>query len=547
MEAGKQFKWLIANPFMYSILGFVSSIFVDTAFSWARMFIALGISVIISIAVGIWAATSRRAEAIILPIVDVLQTLPILAFFPVVIYVVVVTLPGYIGINAAVIFLIVTSMIWNIIFGVYESIKTLPSSFIEMSKIYGMGGFDRVTKIYIPASSSRIVGQSILSWSIGLFYLVTSEIFSTGSSIYSVKYGIGVALLNLGLSNNLFNYLIAILIFIGFVIATRFLFFMPLEKRFNFNSKGENKRGGFVNALINNPIPKAFKYVIESGARSIHVERRELLTNPVGSYREPRVQPSGVNRLRRLAGRYAYYSAVIIILAIALALLITEPTIRSYESLVLLSLAASFVRVWVAFLLVLAVSIFISIYIVFKSKSISKYMLLFQILSSIPATIILPLIIRGFIGFPYHAEAVAFVVFAISGIWYLIFSIIATGRALPAYINDIVKVFHVNKGDARSKIYIKALMPGIITGGITAIAAEWNASIVAEMFTTTAIGSGQVLTSVKIGIGKLLDVSLANGNVTLMVIALINLTVMIIIINKFLWRKAYKNTEKIYW
>lgn len=532
---------------MYSVLGFVSSIFVDTAFSWARMFLSLGISVIISIAIGIWAATSRRVEAIVLPIVDILQTLPILAFFPFVIYLVVATLPGYIGINAAVIFLIVTSMVWNIIFGVYESIKTLPSSFIEMSKVYGMGRFDRLTKIYIPASSSRIVGQSILSWSIGLFYLVTSEIFSTGSSVYSVKYGIGVALLNLGLSNNLVNYLIAILIFIGFVVATRFLFFLPLERRFNFNNRGENKRGGIVNAIINNPVPKAFKYVIKSGARNVHFEKPEFLTNPPGSYSTSGISISRSNRIRRLFDRYAYYSAIIILIAMALLLLVTDPTIRSYESLVLISLAASFIRVWFAFIIVLIISIFISIYIVFKSRSISRYILLFQILSSIPATIILPIIIKVFIGFPYHAEVVAFVVFAISGIWYLIFSIIATGRSLPTYINDIVKVFHVSKRDARRKIYIKALMPGIITGGITAIAAEWNASIVAEMFTTTAIGSGQVLTSVKVGIGKLLDISLANGNITLMVIALINLTVMIIIINKFLWRKAYRNTEKIYW
>ena len=87
------------------------------------MLIALFLSIVISLFVGIYAATNKTAERIIIPIWDIFQTLPILAFFPFVIFVVVATLPGYIGINAAVIFLIVTSMIWNITFGVYESVK----------------------------------------------------------------------------------------------------------------------------------------------------------------------------------------------------------------------------------------------------------------------------------------------------------------------------------------------------------------------------------------------------------------------------------------
>jgi NitT/TauT family transport system permease protein len=99
-------------------LGLLAKFIVDAGYSWVRMFIALGLSIAVSIVVGTWAATSTRAEKIILPITDILQTVPILAFFPLVLAIFVVYLPGYIGINAAVIFLIITSMLWNIIFGV---------------------------------------------------------------------------------------------------------------------------------------------------------------------------------------------------------------------------------------------------------------------------------------------------------------------------------------------------------------------------------------------------------------------------------------------
>ena len=192
---------------MQPFLSFIVSIIVDTSFSWGRMLIALFLSVVISLFVGIFAATNKTAERIIIPIWDIFQTLPILAFFPFVIFVVVATLPGYIGINAAVIFLIVTSMVWNITFGVYEAVKTIPDEFFEIGRIFNLSPLERLKKILIPASMTKVIEQSALSWSIGLFYLVTSEIFSTGNAAYTVKYGIGVALTNLAFSGNFWYYL----------------------------------------------------------------------------------------------------------------------------------------------------------------------------------------------------------------------------------------------------------------------------------------------------------------------------------------------------
>ena len=239
---------------MQPFLSFIVSIIVDTSFSWGRMLIALFLSVVISLFVGIFAATNKTAERIIIPIWDIFQTLPILAFFPFVIFVVVATLPGYIGINAAVIFLIVTSMVWNITFGVYEAVKTIPDEFFEIGRIFNLSPLERLRKILIPASMTKVIEQSALSWSIGLFYLVTSEIFSTGNAAYTVKYGIGVALTNLAFSGNFGYYLVGIGVFIGFVIATRFLLFGYLKKRFQgytINEKRavhETKRSTLVRA-----------------------------------------------------------------------------------------------------------------------------------------------------------------------------------------------------------------------------------------------------------------------------------------------------------
>lgn len=131
----------------------------------------------------------------------------------------------------------------------------------------------------------------------------------------------------------------------------------------------------------------------------------------------------------------------------------------------------------------------------------------------------------------------------------MIFSVLASSKTFNKEISEVQSVFGIKGFNAFKKIYIKAIMPGIITGAVTGIAAEWNASIVAEYFTKSGINGTQVVTQVNMGIGKLLDTALSSGphgNMLLMSIALINLTVMIILINTFLWKKLYKKVADIY-
>jgi NitT/TauT family transport system permease protein len=234
--------------------------------------------------------------------------------------------------------------------------------------------------------------------------------------------------------------------------------------------------------------------------------------------------------------------AAIAILAVCMLYLYRSliPTYAGYEYTVLISLMATLARVWLAFAVILAVSLPVGIYLIFMSKRSGFYLTLFQIIASIPATILLPLIAISLKNAPLHNELVAFIVFFLSGIWYMVFSIVSNKNTISSTVNEVRNIFGVKGKTAWKDIYIKAILPGLITGGITAVAAEWNASIVAERFTTTAVGNGNVITSVGIGMGKLLDVSLSNGNITLMVLALINLTIVIILLNRFFWKRIYK-------
>jgi NitT/TauT family transport system permease protein len=521
---------------MIGILELLAKLVIDTSFSWIRMLIALFLSIIASIAIGILAARSRLAGRIIIPVLDVFQTLPILAFFPFVIYVVVATLPGYIGINAAVIFLIVTSMIWNIAFGVYESIVTLPAEFIEVARIYGISRIARLKKIFIPACMPRVAEQSVLSWAIGLFYLVTSEIFSTGNANYAVKYGIGVEITKLAFSGNLLYYAIGISVFIGFVVATRFLLFVPFEHYSTRYTEEKKKARRWTISFQN------LKQASHEKGYHLHTPRLHLFSQH--AYKEHPAKKVYAKKSRPLLMTYAYIFAAAALAAVIAFLVYNYKFLIGYESQTALALGASLVRVWVAFAAILAVAIPISVYLVFMAKRTSRYILLFQVIASVPATILLPIIALSLSGYPGHGEITAFLIFFLSGIWYVIFGIISNSKAISASVLEVKKVFGINGSLAWRKLYIGAIMPGLITGAVTAIAGEWNASIVAEYFTTSGISGSNVVSSVGIGIGKLLDLSLANGNIILLITALVNLTAMILIINTFVWKRFYRRVEK---
>ncbi len=520
-----------------SLLQLIGILVLDTSASWLRMFVALALSVVISILIGILAARSEKAERVILPIVDIFQTLPILAFFPFVIFVVVGVLPGWMGVDAAVIFLIVTSMLWNMIFGVYEAVKTLPTEYGEVASLYKIGLLKRLSKLYIPAAIPRLVEQSELSWAIGLFYLVTSEIFSTGNSNYSVTYGIGVALTQLATSGNYTSYIIGFAVFVVFIVATRYLFFRSIELHVE-------KRGIIIKQRhrLHAGIMHRFRLFRELERIAMPRQRRHE-RKPMQSAK------TAAQELHPLKSHkwYKYTIAGVVVVILLYLLGAFSPTYLNYEGLAFISLIYSFARIWLVFAVILLVSVPLCVYLIFIAKrNAAQFMSLFQILASIPATIVLPIIALAVVGFPHSGEIVAVLVFFLSGIWYVVFSVMADARSIPEEIFEVKGLFSVKGMNAWKNIYVKSVLPGIITGGITAIAAEWNASIVAEYFTTTGVGNGAVLSTVGTGIGKLLDTSLASGNLTLMAIALINLTIMIILINTFVWKKLYRRVSEVY-
>ena len=516
-------------------MDFILQLVLDLLASWGRLFAALLLSIVFSIFVGVTAATNRKAENVLIPIIDVLQTIPILGFFPVVIFLVVLVLPGAIGVNAAVILLIFTSMAWNITFGVFEAVKSIPDELIEVARINHLSKWRMLTDIYVPASMPRIAYQSALSWSVGLFYLVTSEIFSTGSANFAVTYGIGVEIAHLVLMQNALLYAVAILFFIAGVLLTRWLFLQPLSiysEKFSF--KEEQRASGRSRVLA---FYTGVGRFIEERLPTVTVEFKKR-ARPEGK------QPESAGAPVRKGVSAAMVSAAIVIALLAISVAVIVYT-RDYPftASLLSALGLSFLRVWGMYVVCVAIAIPLGIVVARSTRAYEAIFAVLQVLASIPATILLPLIVVIFLMLPFGNEFTALAIIFLAMIWYLLFSVIAGMRTIPEQFDELLSIYKVGWVQAWREVYIPAMLPSFVTGSITAIGGAWNALIVAEYF---EVGT-KVLTQVGTatdggasGIGKLLDLATFGGNLAHMLLALAAMVVMVMVINRLVWQRLYR-------
>ncbi|HUO41401.1 MAG TPA: ABC transporter permease subunit, partial [Methylomirabilota bacterium] len=164
-----------------------------------------------------------------------------------------------------------------------------------------------------------------------------------------------------------------------------------------------------------------------------------------------------------------------------------------------------------------------------------------EVISSIPAPALLPLIVALFMG---SGELVAAMIIFIAMIWYIIFDVMAGLRTLPADYLDLAKILHVSRREAWLDIYIPSTMTAFVTGSITAIGAAWNSLIVAEYFTTGQ--NSQPMTQVRLGIGKTITIATNQGDLLMLTLSIVTMTLLILVFNLTVWRRVYNYVTKKY-
>ncbi len=505
------------------------------------MIIALVLSVLFALAVGIWAARSKRAEGVILPLLDIFQSIPILGFFPFVIGGIYGAIPNWVGANLAVIVLIFTSMSWNIAFGVYESVKAIPQEYTDLLNVTRASTWQRVRTLYIPASMSRIAYNTQISWAVGLFFLVASEIISYGPANVPIPYGIGVAVATFGnpAAPDYPNYVLLIVGIIAAVVVWRFLFlreFALWSERFKMMEEPREAH--------RDPIMRFYSWV---NHRSI--SKLFLMAHDRGVTKFT----SSISRFRR-GIKYALLIFLGLFLVLVAETLMASGALHlsSVPSLsnlatnelgILYALGVSFIRVWYVVGICIAIGLPLGIAISLNFKLYDTISPLLEVISSIPAPILLPAIVLIPIigGVP---EAVAAIVIFLSVFWYIVFNVMAGVRTLPADIKDLPHVYKVGRRAAWRDVYIPSALTALVTGAITAVGGAWNALIIAEYFQLSP--KSPPLTQVASGIGKTITIATNAGNNTTIFLAVVSMTVLIVVFNLTVWRRVYHRVTKRY-
>ena len=520
-------------------------------FSISRMVAAYLLSLVFAISYGHTAATNKRAATVLLPIMDILQSIPILGFFPFVIaFFVQGPLGDLLGSEIAAVFLIFTSMAWNMAFGVYESITTLPADLDQAARSFGLVGWLRFRLLAFPAMVPKLVYNSILSWTNGWFFLVASEIITTPSKNI-VRPGLGSFIFLAGNRGDLGGIAVGIACLATVVLLLDIFLWRPMSvwsERFRIETTAAGER-----ASLHVPSPyERLRWLPRFSRLRREVARRvqPLLDGYArSSAKLDRVYSSHrrVIRAVRRADIGLFLAIFVIVVATGLVGVVgffLRPLPSGAKDLPVAA-AFSFLRLLLAYLSALAWTIPVAAWLG-RSKWAARFVTpAFEISASIPATALQPLII-GFavaitMGGYFAGEIGAYLVSLFAMQWYLLFNLIAGVRSIPGDLDEAARAFGLRGRTYWRRLLLPALVPSLATGSITAWGAGWNALIVAEY-----LQFGRSVYSVT-GLGaSLFQATVVTGDYAMGYLTVLAMTVVVLTLNKLLWRPIYKRAAVKY-
>jgi NitT/TauT family transport system permease protein len=531
--------------------------------SFIRMVLAYAMSLAFALGYGYVCAVNRTAERVMIPVLDILQSIPILGFLPIVIVTFIALSPHtIIGPNLASIFLIFTSMSWNMAFGVYESLKGLPGDLKEASDSFGVTGGQRVRRLILPATVNRLVYNSVLSWTAGWYFLVAAEIISTSSTAIPLT-GIGTYLLNASSPFNADRLIAGVIALVTLIALLDILVWRNLghwaeRYRMDTSPSGEaiEARAGGAAAASLRRVRNVVGRGISSGAAIVLAPVRVLGTVTGLS---PTLRHGGPgHRHRRTFGSNAIrYGLIGAVLVICWLLLITlgvsvfnifhqpiPPLIRAQILTIPLALVFSMGRVGAAYLLSLGASLALALFLARRPKAARVGLPIVQIVASVPATALFPLFLFGLVGVIGKEPAVIFV--ELTGmIWYLFFNILSGLRSIPPDMEEAARSYGLKGMLYYRKLVFPAIYSSFVTGSITAFGGGWNTLIIAE-YLTAGPHTVQVL-----GLGELIDLGAPTsigeaGGLVLMTAALVTMVIAVVAVNQLLWKPLYRRASERY-
>ncbi len=509
-----------------------------TSLSVGRMAAAYILSMLFALLYGRAAAYNRRAEQVLMPLLDVLQSVPILSFLPVVLLSLSALLPQTAAAELASIVLIFTSQAWNLTFAWYQSLSTVPKELQEASAIFRLNAWMRFKGLELPFAAISLVWNSMMSWAGGWFFLMAAEIFTVGERDFRLP-GLGAYLFEAASQGDSRAIGWGVGALVLTIIALDQLVWRPLlawSERFKVEMiESDNPpTSWFYDALTDS---RLVGWVGKTLVQPVTEKLDDWLISrfpPRAHWYEPGGRRFGLSTI--LGGLVGLGMAYGLYLAGAMLLHVSPQQWGQIG----VGVGATFLRVLIALVIALAWTVPVGVAIGTNQRLAAILQPVVQITASVPATALFPLILLFVLRLPGGLNLAAVLLMLMGTQWYLLFNVIAGASAIPQDLKYTTTLLGLGGWQRWRTLILPALFPYLVTGAITASGGAWNASIVAEY---QNFGGATLQTT---GIGALIASATAAGDYPLLLAATLSLVVAVILVNRLFWRRLYTLAEEKY-
>ncbi len=501
-------------------------------FSLLRIAIAYAVSLAFTLVYGYVAAYNAKAERVLVPLLDTLQSIPVLSFLPPVMVAMVALFPTkQLGVELGSILLIFTGQVWNMTFSFYSSLKSIPREMREVAEIYRWSWWQRFVQMELPYSAIGLVWNSMMSVAGGWFFLMACEMFVLGSRDFRLP-GLGSYLQTAANAGDTRAIIWGICVMIGVVVLIDQLVWRPTiawAQKFKFEQVEavEAPRSPILDLLRSSKLlpfieRKTFgPFLARAGLYFAKRQGDEHKSSELG------VAAKWIGRivlaLMGLGIGYAFVKMTALLATVAAGEL----------RRIFWGAGATFLRVELTLVLAALWTIPVGVALGLHPRLSAIAQPIAQVAASVPATALFPVILLMLIRVGGGLGIGSVVLLLLGTQWYILFNVIAGASAIPTDLKEVCSVFRFGKLERWRDLLLPGIFPYLITGFVTASGGAWNASIVAEYF------HFQGKTFSTVGLGAVISSATDDGNFRLLLAATVVLAAMVVTINRLVWRRLY--------
>jgi NitT/TauT family transport system permease protein len=505
--------------------------------STLRMFVALGFSTLFTFIYGYAAARSKRAERVLVPMLDILQSVPVLGFLSVTVTAFIALFRGsLLGLEAASIFAIFTGQAWNMAFSLYQSLRSVPRELDEMATLYRLSAWERFTRLELPASVIGLVWNGMMSFGGGWFFLAASEAISVLNRQYTLP-GIGSYVAAAIEAKDLKALGWAILTMIVLILIIDQLFWKPLvtvADRYKLElSAGEERRFWLVDLWRSASLPRYAVRLVQPVLRKFDRMLSRATAVPVTAQRGA---PSKT-------GDLVYNTVLILVtaglLAAAVRFVLAEVGIGEVGHAAVLGLL-TLSRVIALLIFSTLVWTPVGVAIGFSPRLARISQPIVQILASFPANFLFPFATLGFIKLGLSLNWGSMLLMALGAQWYLLFNVIGGAQSIPNDLREMAASIGLRRGREWRALIGPGVFGSWVTGALTASGGAWNASIVSEL-----VSWGNTTLKAN-GLGAYISEATSKGDWPRIVLGVGLMSVFVVTLNRLVRRPLYDMAESKY-